>query len=399
MKKSFPNIKVFPYLDAAELLQDFKIHPNHLHPVSGAETQTALADAGIGVWGYNFETQDVSFDQNMFILFGFEVTTAGVDIGIWLERISALDRERTLKDFMTSIQEKIPFDSQYRIAVPGGVFRIVRSTGRIHTDVGSQTHLLGVCIDITKQVSDNEKLEAQNLKEGSISRANSLSRLSAGIAHEINNPLTIILGHAENLLAAAAKGFAPAGEVSKAATAILQSCQRVSHIVRGLRNFARDGSQDPVQLASLATIFEHVLALCRSRFRNQQIDLQIEMPPTDLMAYCRSTEVEQALFYLLSYAFDTAAHNKEKWVQLSTREHVDHVAISLVSSKQGISEDVRKQMIDPLSALDIGNDGSHLGLSTAKEIIESVQGQMIIDEVSQFFRLIIELPKRPPEGG
>ncbi|MBX9769350.1 MAG: PAS domain-containing protein [Bdellovibrionales bacterium] len=374
------------------------VHPEKLKfptPVGILETKKALRDVGIGIWDYNLMTQEISFDENMFALFGFQKTS--ISSTEWVSRISPLDQERTLRVFRESVKKKVPFDHQFRVVLPEEPAKVIRCTGRIHADVPSR--LLGVCIDVTKDVSDRERAQAQSLKDVSISKANALSKLSAGIAHEINNPLTIILGHAENLVFAASKGFVPTGEINKSTGSILNACQRISHIVRGLRNFARDGSHDPVETTNLSDIFEHVLALCRSRFRNHEIDLKVQIPNADVMVFCRATEMEQALFYLLSHAFDTTTEAQEKWVRVTTNDVEAFVEVVITSSQVGISEDIRNQMMNPLLALDIAGDGSLLGLSIAKGIVESVRGSIALDESSNFFRLVIQVPKSPPIEG
>lgn len=355
-----------------------------------------MKDFGIAVWEYNLRTHQISFDANMLGLFGFSKFQSEISFTDWLNKIVPGEREQTFQRIQESINDLTPMDLEFELGEPA---RVIKCTGRVYTDPNKDSRLLGLCIDITKEVAARRQAQARNVKDVSVSKAKALSQLSAGIAHEINNPLTIILGHAENLIYAASRGLVPSTEISKSTSSILSACQRISHIVRGLRNFARDGSQDPIETTGLSQIFEHVLALCRSRFRNHEIDLRFKAPPQNLMVFCRSTELEQALFYLLSQAFDSAADSDEKWVEVETRD-LDKVAdILITSSQQVISEDIRNQLKNPLLELDITGDGSLLGLSIAKGIVDSVGGKMTLNESSNFFQLVIQVPKSPPPSG
>ncbi len=227
-------------------------------------------------------------------------------------------------------------------------------------------------------------------------KANALSKLSSGIAHEINNPLTIILGHAENLIASAQKGFISPTEVTKSANAILQSSQRVNHVVRGFRNFARDGSQDPIEAAQFQAIFERVTALSRARFRNHDVELLLELPPADMSGFCRPHEMEQSLFYVLCVMFDTALEAEVKWVKLSAIALNEHIQIRIDSSCSGVSDDVRS-FLDSSKVLSEASDW--IGLAVAKELTEAFGAKLYVDLSAPSLRVVIEVPKGSSEVG
>jgi PAS domain S-box-containing protein len=124
-----------------------------------------------------------------------------------------------------------------------------------------------VCIarDISEQLLVNEKLVNHQKTIIELSKMSALGEMASGISHEINNPLNVI-GSINDLIAFAAESQeydrpTIIGYTQK----IEKMISRISKIIKGLRVFARDGSQDPFQEVSLNTILEDTLELCQSR--------------------------------------------------------------------------------------------------------------------------------------
>ena len=127
-----------------------------------------------------------------------------------------------------------------------------------------------------------------------------LSEMSGGVAHEINNPLAIIYSIAGRLEISANKNKLEVEAVKKATASLLKASERIATIIRGPRSFARDASNDPFKADSIKSIIDTALEFCSTRFKNHNVDLRISQVPEELTVECRATEISQALLNLLS---------------------------------------------------------------------------------------------------
>lgn len=221
--------------------------------------------------------------------------------------------------------------------------------------------------------------------------------MSGGIAHEINNPLTIIQGYASQLTSLVQRKQLTDGKVIHAAEKIIETSERISKIIYKLRSFARDGEGEPFRDHSVAAIVESALDFCRARFRNHNIKISAGNIPEDLVIYCRPVQLVQTLFNLLNNSFDAVQSLKEKWVQIDVKDLGDRIEIMVTDSGQGISADVAAKIFDPFfTTKDIGQ-ASGLGLSISNSLVTSHSGKLYLCDKTKNTCFIISLPKS--QGG
>jgi len=157
----------------------------------------------------------------------------------------------------------------------------------------------------------------------------SLGEMSSGIAHEINNPLTIIQGSTRQITRLSAsldEGLR--ADFDKLTTKIDLMTLRITKIIKGLRSFAREGSRDPFDRISSKQIIEETLFICESRFKNSNIDIKKNFV-VDASIHCRAVQISQVLLNLLNNAYDAIIEkrnlNKEElsmpgdFIEISTQ--------------------------------------------------------------------------------
>jgi len=105
------------------------------------------------------------------------------------------------------------------------------------------------------------------------SKMSALGEMAGGIAHEINTPLAIILMRTEQLEDLASSNNFHAESVKRITDVIVKTTNRISRIIKGLKSFSRDGSQDPLEVANLKEIIDETLLLCLERHKNNSIEV------------------------------------------------------------------------------------------------------------------------------
>lgn len=246
---------------------------------------------------------------------------------------------------------------------------------------------------IHEKNENRRKTEENRLHLVQKSKMAALGEMAGGVAHEINNPLSVIIGSvqiAEKYLIS--KGFHDE-IIQKNFDKIIRSSERISKIIKGLRTFSRSGEQDPKQSESVGVIFNDTLALCSEKFKNLGIELIVDKIP-DSQVLCRPTQISQVILNLLSNAMDAVEHSEKKWVKVSfeNNEIKKMVFIIIEDSGHGIPTEVAERMMEPFFTTKAVGKGTGIGLSISKSITDDHQGTLVLDRSSAHTRFILGLP-------
>jgi C4-dicarboxylate-specific signal transduction histidine kinase len=217
-------------------------------------------------------------------------------------------------------------------------------------------------LDVTERVAAEEARETAQMQLQQSYKMASLGEMAGGIAHEVNNPLTIIIGKARQLREMVAKDLGDDSKVARFAAAIEETSQRIVKIINGLRTISRSADRDPMVETSVASIIEGTLAICASKFKYNEIALSV-VGSSSAPVPCRAAEISQVLLNLISNAADAVEGLPEKWVRIHIRDLAEHVEIGVVDSGAGIQRDLRDRILEPFfTTIDFGK-GTGLGLS------------------------------------
>ena len=236
-------------------------------------------------------------------------------------------------------------------------------------------------------------LEVASMGALQASKMAALGEMAAGVAHEINNPLTIISGFAQQLTKLLTIGDAPINPaVAKAIKNITQTADRIAAIIRGLRAFSRDGSQDEPEFIAFGRMLSDSADLCSARFKSHGVELRLPEEATFLVK-CRPVQVTQVIINLLNNAFDAVQDYAEKWVAVEVAEAGDFVVCSVTDSGTGIPKHIAERIMQPFFTTKGTGKGTGLGLSISKSIVEQLGGTLDINSESPNTQFRISLPK------
>jgi C4-dicarboxylate-specific signal transduction histidine kinase len=239
----------------------------------------------------------------------------------------------------------------------------------------------------------------QALQLAASSKMATLGKLAAGIAHEINDPLSTLYTTIQLLERMQRTSDAFSVDNSARPEHIhLQRAHRgltqIRKVVSSLQSFSRDSSRDAYTEVSLAILLEHTLDLCAARFANKGISLEIPNIPPTLTVECRESQISQVLLNLLSNAFDAAIETAEKWIRVDTKDDGGMVELGVTDSGTGIDPNLAAKIMSPFFTTKPPGKGTGLGLSIANSIIAEHAGELSIDQSSLNTRFVIKLPKR-----
>lgn len=236
-------------------------------------------------------------------------------------------------------------------------------------------------------------VKEQEAKIAESSKMASLGEMASSIAHEINNPLTIIYGKARQIQHHLAQPYSEIiqKKIDTDALKIISTVERISRIIKGLRKISRDASADSMAITTAQELVDETLSFCQQRFQQSNIDFRINMNFKGEV-FCRQTEISQVILNLLNNSYDAVLNLDEKWVELNVDKVKNNLVISITDSGRGISKEVQHKIFQPFFTTKEVGKGTGLGLSISKGIIEAHSGQFYLDEKCPNTRFTIEIP-------
>lgn len=198
-----------------------------------------------------------------------------------------------------------------------------------------------------------------------------IGQLAAGVSHEIDNPIGIILGYAELLLEDVGDDAGKRADLQ----AIIDECHRCRRITGGLLGFARSHSEsrEPVDLSEL--IVNTVDSL-----RPQKLFRYIEFlfDGFDSQALALVTGDPDRLRQVLVNLFLNAAQaiQGEGTISLKLAVHVDDVSLLITDSGPGIDTSLHEKIFEPFFSTKASGEGTGLGLSLCRRLVEDHAGEL-----------------------
>lgn len=234
--------------------------------------------------------------------------------------------------------------------------------------------------------------EQKNLTVQS-SRLAALGEMAAGIAHEINNPLTIIGSSNQKIQRILASDEVDLAALKKYSSTIENTVGRITKIVSGLKNISRDSANETFAPTKLFDIFNDINSLCSERYRvnGNNLIINLEDPVLQTEINCLRVQFSQVILNLITNAYDAIAPLKERWIKIECEIKTDLI-IRIMDSGRGIPLDVQDKIFQPFYTTKEIGKGTGLGLSISKGIIKNHKGEFFIDNASANTCFVIVMP-------
>jgi PAS domain S-box-containing protein len=244
---------------------------------------------------------------------------------------------------------------------------------------------------IYSSIRDVTEVRKAELKMVESARLASLGEMAGGIAHEINNPLAIIRGKAEQIASRRNDPEYLKNKLKSDLDKISQTVERITSIIRGLRTFARDSSQDPFVRSNVQTVINDSMDMCAERLRAKNIEFKT-YGDFNWEIWARPIQLTQVLVNLINNSMDAIEKQSEKWIHLEVENSSGTLKFSVTDSGSGIPKDVRSRLMEPFFTTKAPGKGTGLGLSISKGIIEDHNGKFYYDDSCKNTRFVFELP-------
>ena len=200
-----------------------------------------------------------------------------------------------------------------------------------------------------------------------------LGQMSAGMVHEINQPLAALRSYADNAVTYLKLGK-PEGAAENL-TEIADLTERMARITGQLKQFARK-SQGLAEPVAVTRLVETSLALLGGRPKAEGVELVSSLGDSHLRVWGDEVRLQQVLVNLLRNALDAMKGADHKFLAISVAEQGGEVRLSVADSGSGISEDGLAHLFDPFFTTKPAGEGLGLGLSISEGIVRDLGGTL-----------------------
>ncbi len=362
----------------------------------------ALEAAKVGTWEWDLQTNENIWSNELWLLYGLEPYSCKPSYEEWRKIVHPDDRSETEHILKEAVLHGVVYDTEWRVNLHDGTDRWLMSRGRPLKNIhGEIVRYMGIVMDITEhKLDDAEKKELQT-QLIQTQKMKAIGQLAGGVAHDYNNMLGVIQGHAEMAM----ELLDPAQPLYTDLNEILKAARRSADITRQLLAFARKQTIAP-QVLDLNEIIEGMLKMLR-RLIGEDIDL-VWMPGSGLwQVKVDPSQIDQILANLCINARAAIAGVGKITVMTENRTldeyysttHADcipgeYVRMTVSDSGCGMNKMTLAHIFEPFFTTKGVGEGTGLGLATVFGAVKQNNGIInVYSEPGQGTSFAIHLPR------
>jgi signal transduction histidine kinase len=241
---------------------------------------------------------------------------------------------------------------------------------------------------VEKRTSERDQ---ERLHAFQASRLAALGQLSAGVAHEINNPLAIILGHAYSLKRMGNERAD--ARLTRSAERIDKNAHRIAEIVSGLRSLSKDHGIEDAEDFPAEKLVAEVRRFASHRLQSADISFETILDATAPING-NFSKLGQALLNLIDNSIDAVTPLAHRWIRLQISNDTFYHRITITDAGSGIATELQDKIFTPFYTTKPIGQGRGLGLSMVHAIVKQHGGLLSLNKASPHTQFVIEIPRQ-----
>lgn len=178
----------------------------------------------------------------------------------------------------------------------------------------------------------------------------SLGEMASGIAHEINNPISIISLHADKIQRRYPDLLLRDPELNKSIHKISETSKRIAKIVKTMKSLSKESNHDTNELICLPLLIEETVDFYRERTRNNEIKIQLEFEDYNIWINGNSTDLSQLFISILNNAFEKLSREDDRVIRIMVNSKGDECWLSLWIKNVQLSETHKARILAAFSS-------------------------------------------------
>jgi PAS domain S-box-containing protein len=365
------------------------------------ELEMAQQLAGIGSWTFYPDTEEVVWSRQMYTIFGRDPEAGPLSVMEHNQVLHPEDSEGCKAVFTHAIEEGKDYEITYRIHASDREVKHLHTLAKVVQDPGGQVvQIFGITRDISENLRIQEEKANLEAQFHQAQKLESVGRLAGGVAHDLNNLLSPILGYSELLLDDFSEDDARRGAMEE----VVKASKRARDLVRQLLSFSRRQPLQfqPIDLNVVLTRFERLLR------RTIREDVRLVFRPGPELPLINGDvgQLEQVVMNLAVNAQDAmeeggsltleTAHVELDSAYAASHEGVEpgpYVMLGIIDTGCGMDAETRERLFEPFFTTKAKDKGTGLGLATVYGIVKQHGGHIwVYSEVDRGTAIKVYLP-------
>jgi two-component system sensor kinase FixL len=370
-------------LRAAELLRELQ----------RSEQQLTLAAAAgkMSLWEWDFATNRIWVNAAGRSLYGVSPDET-IDYKRFVATVHADDRPLIERAVEAALEGTDPYTADYRVDLPDGSLHWMAARGRVERDSkGHALRMRGISMDITEHKEAELEAALRRQELAHLSRVSVLGELAGTLAHELNQPLTAILGNAQVGRRMMREETTDVEEVAAIFDDVADDAKRAGGIIHGMRAMFRKDPVAATQAFDLNEAAQQVLGLLHSEIIGRKAKIEFRPGSGLPEAAAGRVEVQQVIINLVLNGLDAMKGAGEGMVLEIETVHEDHQLHLVVRDHgPGVPAEMMPRLFEPFITTKPGGLG--LGLAISRGIAERFHGELTAEnhpDGGAVFRLLL----------
>ncbi|OGS67621.1 MAG: hypothetical protein A2522_07430 [Gallionellales bacterium RIFOXYD12_FULL_53_10] len=411
------------YGDQGELLGFSKISHDITERKNAEEALRQLSErlslatraGGVGIWDYDVVHNTLSWDDQMFVLYGVSREQFSGAYEAWRSGLFPDDAARGDLEIQMALSGEKDFNTEFRVLKPDGTIRHIRAMGNVQRDgQGQPQRMVGTNWDITEQVqSRTALLDAKQKAEEALmlqrrlqdelvqsEKLAALGELVAGVAHEINTPVGITLSAATHLSSETKKTDAlyQAGELTEeglaeyfstaqqASQLITINSRRAADLIHSFKQIAVDQAGGEMRNFDLADYLNEILLSVGPKLRKRNVAVKTDCPAGILLHGLPGVLAQVLTNLIMNSLLHGYNEDQHGQIEIAVHDTGDHIELVYHDDGKGIPLEFHHKIFDPFFTTARGKGGSGMGL------------HIVYNIVTQMLHGSIEMQSSPGKG-
>jgi signal transduction histidine kinase len=246
---------------------------------------------------------------------------------------------------------------------------------------------------IERMAKAQSKLESEMQYKASLlqsSKMSALGEMAGGVAHELNNPLAILLINLETL---SDEAVDMTGKMRTRIERCMATVDRMSYVVKSLLLFAREDANNARKTMSLQELLESASTLFTEKVTHRKIELSLKLPANEIYVSVNPSQISQVLLHLVSNSIEALESQAKKWIAFEVTEEESWVEVSVKDSGPAPGQLDSERIFQPFYTTKPIGHGMGMGLSISKGIVEAHGGTLLYRPSLENTCFTFRLPK------
>lgn len=355
---------------------------------SEQELSIAQKIGNMGNWVYDLQKNALWWSDQVYRVFGLRPREFDASFQKFLDKVHPEDRELVNETHQKILEGQKNYSIDHRIIWPDGSVRIVHQECETFYDGhGKPQKLRGIVQDITERKLAEQKLKIYQEQLLHAEKLSSIGKLTASIAHEINNPLFGI----RNVLERTRMCVTMTDSDEKFIEMAIGETDRIAKLIRRLSHFFGP-AQEEKERVQINHLLKDIILLIHKELDDRDINLITRYCDALPEIFAMPDQIKQVALNLLQNAMDALPQTGGEII-LTTWHEDSHLYFSVRDNGTGITEETQKEMFEPFYTTKSKMDGTGLGLWVTKGILQSHGGIIEVDsQLDQGTTFTISLP-------